>query len=78
MIKLMAVALLYNGLVEYQGQIINCSTLLNKYIHQGIPPRKEFPKLRLCCENALKIARSGVREPLLLSHLRVCRSLGVF
>jgi hypothetical protein len=67
---------LYNGLINYGGRIVDCSHILNRYAHSGVPSIKEESKVKLCCTGVREIAkREGVND-LLLTHLNICRQLG--
>ena len=66
----------YNGLVRYEGQVIDCSHVLNRYAHSGVPSIKEDKLVKKCCAAVREIAKNeGVNE-LLVAHMRTCRQLG--
>ncbi len=67
---------MYNGLLVYKGQTINCSRTLNKYAHKGVPSIKEDEKVKLCCKGVREVARREGVNALLVTHLRICRQLG--
>jgi len=67
---------MYNGLVNYKGQIIDCGHILGKYAHRGVPSIKENKIVRICCIGLREIARNEGVNPLLIAHLNVCRQLG--
>lgn len=67
---------LYNGLVNYNGQVIDCGHVLGKYAHGGVPSLKENENVRICCMSLKEIARNEGVNPLLIAHLNVCRQLG--
>ena len=67
---------MYNGLLVYKGQTINCSRTLNKYAHKGVPSMKEDEKVKLCCKGVREVARREGVNALLVTHLRICRQLG--
>ncbi len=67
---------LYNGLVNYRGTVIDCGHILGRYVHGGVPSRKEEGNVKLCCFALREILRKEGANSLLLAHLRVCRQLG--
>ncbi len=66
----------YNGLINYRGQILDCSFILNRYAHSGVPQIKEDRKVKICCASLREIYRMGTFNDLLIAHLRICRQLG--
>ncbi len=67
---------LYNGLVNYRGQVIDCGHVLNKYAHRGVPSIKEDRNVKLCCMSLREIVKNEGVNDLLIVHLRICRQLG--
>ena len=67
---------LYNGLVNYGGRVMDCGHILGRYVHGGVPSRKEDTKVKLCCFALREILRKEGSNSLLLAHLKVCRQLG--
>jgi len=67
---------LYNGLVKYNEQVIDCGHILGKYAHGGVPSVKENENVRICCLSLREIAKSEGVNSLLIAHLNVCRQLG--
>ncbi len=66
----------YNGIVNYRGQLIDCGYLLNRYAHGGVPNLKENERVKICCRVLRGMFANGIHNNLLLTHLRVCRDLG--
>lgn len=66
----------YKGLIYNNGQVIDCSYVLNRYAHSGVPSVKEDRKVKLCCSSLRKMLRNGEVNELLVAHLNVCRQLG--
>ncbi len=67
---------LYNGLVRYEGQVIDCSHVLNRYAHSGVPSIKEDKLVKKCCVAVREIAKKEGVNDLLVVHMRICRQLG--
>jgi len=66
----------YNGLVNLEGQLLDCGRILGRYIHGGVPSLKEDRNVRLCCNSLREIMENEGANELLLTHLNVCRQLG--
>ncbi|RLJ71396.1 hypothetical protein BCF55_1698 [Hydrogenivirga caldilitoris] len=67
---------LYNGLISYHGQVIDCGHILGRYAHGGVPSLKEDENVKLCCMSLREIAKNEGVNTLLIAHLNVCRQLG--
>ena len=67
---------MYNGLLVYKGQTVNCSRALNKYAHKGVPSIKEDKNVKLCCSSLREILKNEGANALLIAHLNICRQLG--
>ncbi len=67
---------LYNGLVNYRGQVIDCGHILGRYAHGGVPSRKEDERVKLCCSALREILKNEGVNTLLMAHLNICRQLG--
>jgi len=67
---------LYNGLVNYRGQVVDCGHVLNKYAHKGVPSIREDKNVKICCSSLREILKNEGANDLLIAHLRICRQLG--
>ncbi|EDP76392.1 hypothetical protein [Hydrogenivirga sp. 128-5-R1-1] len=67
---------LYNGLVNYKGQVIDCGHILGRYAHGGVPSIREDKNVKLCCSSLREILKNEGANALLIAHLNICRQLG--
>jgi len=75
-LSLLMVASGYTGLIRVGDRVLDCSQILNRYAHGGVPSVKEDEKVKLCCISLRTIPPQGAVGELLLLHLRICRQLG--
>ena len=76
MLTLLMVVSGYTGLIRVGDRVLDCSQILNRYVHGGVPSVKEDERVKLCCRSLRVIARQGAVGELLPLHLRICRQLG--
>jgi len=76
MALILLAALAYTGFVKVDGQVLDCSLILNRYVHGGIPSAAEDERVKLCCRSVRALVLQGESGDLLQVHLNVCRQLG--